>query len=276
MGFLLAAAHASAGQTAELRVPDSAIAGNPAAIATSGSGKATFYLSGPGTAVKEEVSLGQNIRLEARSLQGSGRYVAVLCSEVCHSAAFFVAPGKPDSISFLLHPSRVPTGENNAISGVALPFDAFHNLVLAPMTMTFQLGKAGSYSAPAHDGVAWFRSASGKLAGMMQVTVSAADVSANRVVQAVAADPCNLRIKGERNAKGILVETEPVRDCAGNPVSDGTIVTFTATTVDGKSTVDAPIKHGVARAEIIANGQASISAASGVVAGNQLVLGAKP
>jgi hypothetical protein len=94
-------------------------------------------------------------------------------------------------------------------------------------------------------------------------------------VQQVASDPCNLRITGQRTATGILVQTEPVYDCAGNPVPDGTIVTFTATAGDMKSTVDAPVKQDVARAQIIAPGSAVISAASGVVVGNELRLGAR-
>jgi hypothetical protein len=95
-------------------------------------------------------------------------------------------------------------------------------------------------------------------------------------VQQVASDPCNLRIKGQRTAAGILVETEPVHDCAGNSVSDGTIVTFTATDASGKSTVDAPIKQGVARAQMTASAAAVISVASGVVMGNELRVGAQP
>jgi hypothetical protein len=57
-------------------------------------------------------------------------------------------------------------------------------------------------------------------------------------------------------------------------VPDGTIVTFTATVDGEKSTVDAPIKQDVARAEIAASGPATISAASGVVMGNELRMGA--
>ena len=98
------------------------------------------------------------------------------------------------------------------------------------------------------DGIAWFRTNSGKSAGPLQVVASVNDVSARRVVQEVASDPCNLRIKGQRTAKGIVVETDPVRDCAGNPVPDGTVVTFTAKDAGETSTVDAPIKQGVARA----------------------------
>ena len=108
-----------------------------------------------------------------------------------------------------------------------------------------------------------------------QLTASINDVSARRVVQQVASDPCSLRIKGQRTPKGIIVETDPVRDCSGNPVPDGTVVTFTAKDAKDSSTVDAPIKQGVARAQITATGPVVISAASGVVMGNALHLGAQ-
>ena len=94
-------------------------------------------------------------------------------------------------------------------------------------------------------------------------------------VQQVASDPCNLRIDGKRVPTGILVQTEPVHDCAGNIVPDGTIVTFSATESNGKSTVDAPIKQGIARAQMEATGTTVVSAASGVVLGNELRIGAK-
>jgi hypothetical protein len=168
-------------------------------------------------------------------------------------------------------------GLNDVISGVALPFDQFHNLILAPATIQFQLTAKGS--APpsrdiqTHDGVAWFRTSSGKSAGALQISASLSDLVARRVVQQVASDPCNLRIKGERTSKGILVETEPVRDCSGNPVPDGTIVTFTAKDSHEVSFVDAPVKQDIARATMVAKGPVVVSAASGVATGNELRLG---
>ena len=89
----------------------------------------------------------------------------------------------------------------------------------------------------------------------------------------MASDPCNLRIRGERTTKGIVVETEPVRDCSGNPVPDGTIVTFTAKNGNETSSVDAPVKQDVARATILAKGPVVISAASGVAMGNEVRIG---
>ena len=263
----------------DIRVPNSPVAGEEASISTSGSGKATFYLFGPGTAHKADVNLGEEIDLQPNDLRRAGEYFAVICSGECHSASFYVAAAKPASLTFLVHPSRVPVAQGNAVSGVAIPFDQFRNLVLAPETINFQLtsGNASLLSRPVRtkDGIAWFRTASGKSAGAVQVVASLNDLSTRRALQQVASDPCNLRITGQRTARGILVQTDPVHDCAGNPVPDGTIVTFTATAGSEKSTVDAPIKQDVARAQIIASGPAVISAASGVVMGNELRVGAR-
>lgn len=266
-------------QSGTLRAPSSPVAGVATAIGTSGSGTASFYLIGPSISLKREVTLGQEIVLSAKELQSAGKYVAIVCDSNCQSVDFFVSPAKPNSLTFLVHPSRAPVQENDVISGVAMPLDEFHNLILEPATVAFQLTARNaavmSHSATTQGGLAYFRTNSGKTAGPLQVTASINDVSARRVVQQVASDPCSLRIKGQRTAKGIIVETEPVRDCSGNPVPDGTVVTFTAKDGKDTSTVDAPIKQGIARAQILAQGPVVISAASGVVMGNDLRLGAQ-
>ena len=64
-----------------------------------------------------------------------------------------------------------------------------------------------------------------------------------------------------------------MRDCSGNNVPDGTVVSFTKTDTSGKTTVDAPIKKGIAKAEMPVVGNARISVASGVVLGNELNVG---
>jgi hypothetical protein len=162
---------------------------------------------------------------------------------------------------------------------VAFPFDQFHNLVLTPLTVNFQLSEGNSplfsRQVKTQDGAAWFRTSSGRSAGAVLAIATVNDVSTRRAVQQVASDPCHLSIKGERTKTGLLVETEPVHDCGGNIVPDGTIVTFTANEGATRSTVDAPIKKGVARAEISGTGTAIISVASGVVMGNELRIGAK-
>ena len=264
----------------DMRVPAAVVAGTPATIATTGSGNATFYLVGPGISRKSDVVLGSEISVSFADLRNAGHYVAVLCSAECRSASFFVQAAKPARLAFLVHPSRVAVAQADALSGVALPFDRYRNLVLGPVAINFQLsaGNTSLLSRPARtvDGVAWFRTASGKAAGIVQATATLDDLSARRAIQQVASDPCNLRISGQRTPAGVLVQTEPVRDCTGNPVTDGTIVTFTATGAKGKTTVDAPVKQGVARAQIKSSGALMISAASGVVMGNEVSVGAQP
>jgi hypothetical protein len=77
----------------------------------------------------------------------------------------------------------------------------------------------------------------------------------------------------QRDSDGIVVETDPIRDCTGNPVPDGTIVTFTQNDSNGKSAVDARIKKGIARAQLPNSSGATITVASGVVLGNELHVG---
>ena len=266
-------------QDAGLRVPSDAVAGQAAWITAGGSGSATFYLSGPAISVKREVQLGGNIQIAAKELQAAGRYLAVICASTCRSAGFFVSPAEPASLSFLVHPSRAPVGLNDVISGAAIPFDQYHNLVVAPATVQLQMSAKGSAPSTRNlqtrDGVAWFRANSGKAAGPLQISATLKDLAARRVVQQVAAEPCNLKIRGQRTAKGILVETEPVRDCSGNPVPDGTIVTFTAKNGRDVSFVDAPVKQDIARATLLETGTVVVSAASGVATGNELRIGGK-
>ena len=168
---------------------------------------------------------------------------------------------------------------NDVIDGVAIPFDEFHNLVLAPATVQFQWAAKGSnatsHSVQTKDGVAWFRTNSAKTAGPLQVSATINDLTAKRVVQQVASEPCSLRIKGQPSPKGVVVETDPVHDCSGNPVPDGTIVTFTAKNGNEVSFVDAPVKQDVARATLLVKGPVVVSAASGVAMGNELRLSGK-
>ncbi len=264
----------------DFHVPDSAVAGERASISTSGSGKGIFYLVGPGVSRKSDLTLGEEVQLAPQDLRNAGDYLAIVCSGTCRSESFYVGASKPANLTFLVHPSRVPVALGDAVSGVAFPFDQYHNLVLATENIDFQLTAKGialwSRSVRTQNGVAWFRTASGKSAGPLQVVASLGDLNTLRAVQQVASDPCNLRITGQRTPKGILVQTEPVHDCAGNVVPDGTIVTFTATDAAGVGTVDAPVKQGVARAQMEAPGPTTISVASGVVMGNEIRVGAQP
>jgi hypothetical protein len=175
----------------------------------------------------------------------------------------------------------VPVARPNVISGVTFVFDQYQNLILDPTPVKFNLSVGGAGSAKSvtsREGVAWINSASAPKAGAAQFVASVDDTSVARVVQQVAADPCErsfrMHVAGH-TPQNTIVETDPIRDCSGNPVPDGTIVTFIQTDKTGKSTVDARIKKGTARAELPASDNATITVAAGVVLGNELHVGGR-
>jgi hypothetical protein len=264
----------------ELHPPAQVVAGSGFSIRNNGSGSATFYLIGPTHVLKREVKLGQDIAIDGADVETSGTYVALVCaSHACDSAPFYVAAGNPDRLSFLLHPSRVPVSAGDAISATAFVFDKFRNPVLKPVTVDFHVtpktGAPFTKTVRAERGVAWMKMSPTPKEGPVKVTASIGSAAEPRMIQQVASDACNLRIKASRTSKGVLVETDPVRDCSGNAVPDGTIVSFTAVDSKGKTTVDAPIKKGVARTELPLSGSARISVASGVVIGNEITVGGR-
>src|SRR5947209_6280947 len=265
-------------RAAELRVPQNAIAGQPLSIGTSGSGDGTLYLVGPGQVIKRSIKLGNDVQIKGEELRSAGRWIAIVRSGGNpESSVFWVKPGAAENLSFLARPSRVPVAERNAISGVAYVFDKYHNLVLQPTPVNFSLsvnGTGASHAVTSREGVAWIDAGSGPKEGAAQFVASIGNTSERRVVQQVASMPCNLRMHVSQRMKDqIVVETDPVRDCTGNAVPDGTIVTFTETEKNGRSTVDARIKKGIAKAVLPASGNATISVASGIVLGNELHVG---
>jgi hypothetical protein len=256
---------------ASLRVPDSVQAGQELSIPTSGSGEATLYLFGPSHVAKRTVKLGTPVILAGDELVSAGRYVVVLDKE---SSTFFVTAGPVSIVAFIARPSRVPASTKDVVSGTVFLFDRNQNLVLSPQPVSFSLAVPGApdvrRTETSKGGVAWTRLDSSRKAGAAQF-VASAGASVRRVVEEVASDPCNIRMHAERAKSGaIAVQTDPIRDCAGNPVPDGTIVTFTSVDEGGRSTVDARIKRGIAQAELPASRQATISVAAGVVIGNEI------
>lgn len=258
------------GFAGELNVPATVTAGAGLSLPTSGSGDATLYLVGPGTAIKRKVQLGGNVQLTVDDLQNAGRYIVALDG---NSASFYVTAAPVHSIAFLARPSRVPADTPNVITGTAFLFDRYQNLVLQPQPVKFDLevnGQTETRTETLKDGVAYTKLNSSKKEGPAQFVASSGNASVRRVVQEVASDPCNIRMTAQRDQRGILVRTDPIRDCAGNPVPDGTIVTFTSTDSQGKNTVDARINRGIAQAQLPASNDATISVASGVVVGNEI------
>jgi hypothetical protein len=263
---------------AELRIPQNPVAGQAFSIGTSGSGDGTFYLIGPGTSLKRKVRLGEDVQVKGEEIRNAGRWVAIVRgSGGPQSQVFFVKPDKPATINFSARPSRVPVARPDSVSGVAFLFDKYHNFILDPTPVKFSLSVAGtttSHNVSSKEGVAYINSPSAAKAGAAQFIASVDDVSVNRVVEQVASDPCNLRMHVVGHEKDqIIVQTDPIRDCTGNAVPDGTIVTFTETDSTGRSVVDARIKKGIARAQLPASSKATIAVAAGVILGNELHVG---
>ena len=260
-----------------LQLPQAVTAGAGLSIPTQGSGSATLYVYGPGTALKKDIKLGSPVQIDGDQVRVAGRYIVVIKGSENASGSFYVTPAKVENLAFLARPSRVPTARPDAITGSAYLLDSFDNLVLQPAPVKFDIsvdgGSAATKTEQSKNGIAWVQLASGKKAGAADFVASAGDgsVKVQRVVEQTAAEPCNIQMSAKPDPNGgILVSTTPIRDCSGNPVPDGTIVTFTMNDATGKSTVDARIKKGIAEATLPPSKQGVITVASGVVLGNEV------
>jgi hypothetical protein len=259
----------------DLRVPQKAVVNTAVAVGTQGEGSGTLYLIGPALCFKHAVRLGETVQLTPEDVRTAGVYTAILRSDGnVVSRSFVVSPGPVERMSFLAQPSRVPANARDVITGTVFVLDRRDNLVLAPVPVDFTLTAEDSpiihRTVDAHEGVAWTRMDSSRRSGNAQFTATSGEASVKRIVQQVAAEPCNLRFHARPAKAAILVETDPVRDCAGNAVPDGMIVTFTDLDPLGKSTVDAVVKKGIAQALLPAARRATISVAAGVVVGNEI------
>ena len=268
-------------RSSRLQSPSKVTAGQSFTIATSGSGSATLYLLGPSHVAKRSIRLGDNVTVPGSDVSVSGLYQAVACvSSDCSGVPFMVAPSTAARLGFLVHPSRAPVSTSNVINATVFVFDDFNNTVLAPTNVNLRFSPPGSASydrnAATHRGIAWLEIGSTPKQGPFQIVASSGSIAEPRVVQQVASEACGLRINGAQNGRFVRVQTAPVRDCSGNPLSDGTVVTFTKVDNAGRSTVDAPIKKGVASAQFELSGPARISVACGVVLGNEVAVGGRP
>lgn len=260
----------------DLQFPKSVEAGSEFSVPTSGSGKATLYVIGPSQVLRKPVQLGQKIAFDRGDLSNAGHYTAFLVGSSSPEAVDFdvIPSSQPATLSFLAKPSRLPVDLQNGISGVVYVFDTFRNLIVQPTPVSFQLSGTSSAAetrkAETHNGVAWVRINSAAHSGTAQFDASVEGITAKRVIEQVPGEPCNLRMNARPLGDRIALETEPVRDCSGNPVPDGTIVTFIEKYNGSEATVDAPLKRGVAKTDLPAYNGAVISVAAGVVMGNEI------
>jgi len=280
-GLILAAVPLALAQTGGLRLPKTVEAGSAFSIQSSGSGTAFLYIVGPGQVLRRDVQLGETTFFAPGDLRNAGRYLAVLVggSSTENGAFDVTAAHQPMVLSFLAKPSRLPVDLHDGISGVVYAFDAFQNLVLVPTQVSFQLtsvtGAEQMRTALTRNGVAWTKMNSAAQEGVAKFVARVGDATSTRVIQQVPGNPCHLRMSARPLGQRLAVETEPVRDCNGNALPDGTIVTFTETYSEGESTVDVPLKRGVARTDMPAYSGAKVSVATGVFIGNEIRLGKK-
>jgi hypothetical protein len=269
-----AAAATIAAAQGGVTAPDKIAAGAAFSIGTSGSGQGTLYIVGPEQVIKRSVQLGSSVPVEPGTLYSAGHYSIFVSGG--GTAELDVLPAdKPAEISFLARPSRLPVGVRDGVTGAAYIFDSYRNLVVAPTPISFQLalpnGSSQSRTATAKNGAAWIAMDSSAKEGRAHFIAKAGDVTATRIIAEVPGDPCTLRMSAKPSgSQKISLETEPVKDCSGNAVPDGTVVTFTETFNGTTSTVDVPLKRGVAKVEMPAYSGANISVASGVMLGNQI------
>jgi hypothetical protein len=275
-GLALAAMPLALAQSGGLRLPKTLEAGSALSIQSSGTGTAVLYIVGHEQVLKRKVQLGETTFFAPGDIHNAGHYLAVLVGgSSTESSAFDVtAAHHPRALSFLAKPSRLPVDLPDGISGVVYVFDAFQNLVLATIPVSFQLsGAAGAVQTRTvltHNGVAWAKMNSAAKEGTAQFVARAGDAMSTRVIQQVPGSPCRLRMSARPSGERLALETEPVCDCRGNSIPDGTIVSFTETYEGGESTVDVPLKGGVARTDMPAYSGAKISVATGVFIGNEI------
>lgn len=275
-GLLLAVIHAAHAQGDALKLPKSIEAGSEFAIENAGGGEATLYIVGPSQVMKRNLKAGEAAHFPAKSLYNAGHYVVILAqASGTKTGSFDVTPASaPDKLSFLANPSRLPIGVRRGISGAAYVFDAYGNLMTAPKQVAFELsspsGAVQKDFVITNFGRAWTQMDSTSQQGPSKFVARVGDVTSERIIRQVPGDPCTLKMTAQQTGQQLALQTEPVRDCSGNAVPDGTIITFTETYVGGQSTVDVPLKRDIAEVKMPIHSGARFSVASGVVLGNQI------
>jgi hypothetical protein len=271
-----AVSSAALAQTSAITAPDRVTAGSTFSIQTTGTGNATLYFIGLSQVLKRDIRLGEPVNFPTDTLNNAGHYLIVIeGASSTENSAFDVVPAdRPAAMSFLAKPSRLPVGMQDGITGAVYIFDAYQNLITQPRPVSFELsttqGAVQASKVMSHYGAAWIAMNSSAKQGTAKLVAHADGVSNTRIIEQVPGDPCSLRFSARQSGQKLVLETDPVRDCSGNSVSDGTIVTFTETYNGSQSTVDVPIKRGIARVEMPTYNGAKISVASGVVMGNEV------
>ncbi len=275
-GMALATIQIASAQSGSMSLPATVEAGSAFSIQSTGSGKAVLYIVGPGHALQRDVEPGQATYFPAGSLYNAGHYLAILvgASSTDHGSFNVVPAKRPADVAFFAKPSRLPVARHNGISGTVYVFDAYRNLITAATPVSFELsnpsGPVQKRTVVTQNGVASTEMDSTDKEGIAKFLAQVDGVSSTRVIEQVPGDPCGLKMTAQQSGRQLELKTDPVRDCSGNAVPDGTIVTFIENYNNTQTTVDVPLKRGIAQVEMPANNGAKISVASGVVLGNEI------
>ncbi|MGD0910794.1 MAG: hypothetical protein ABR928_02805 [Terracidiphilus sp.] len=265
-------------QAGEIQAPQSIEAGGGFSIQTTGNGKATLYIVGPNQVLRRDVERGQTTSFAPGLLHNAGHYLVILRSDnsIDKSELDVTAARTPSELSFLAKPSRLPVGIHDGITGAVYVFDAYKNLITSPAPVSFELstpsGATQARTVATHDGAAFTAMDSTQEQGADKFVARVGAVTSTRIVGQVPGDPCGIKMTATPSGQHVQLATEPLRDCSGNAIPDGMIVTFTETYQNAQTTVDVPLKKGIAQISMPAHNGAVLSAASGVVMGNQIRL----
>lgn len=274
--LFLAVLQSAFADSGEMSLPRTVVAGSAFSVQTAGSGRGALYIVGPGQVLRRDVQFGEPLQIAAGVLDNAGHYLAVLVGGSSpETEELDVLPADhPAVLSFLARPSRLPINLHDGISGAVYVYDVYHNLITAPATVSFDLsgasGTAQSRTVQTRNGAAWTQMSSSSKEGIADFVATAGGISSKRIIQQVPGDPCSLHMTAQKAGNEIELATDPLRDCSGNPVPDGTIVTFTESYRGTQTTVDVPLKRGIAQAAVPAYPGATISVATGVVMGNEI------
>lgn len=276
-GLALGASALAAGASAQrIDVPSAVTAGAAFTVSWSGGGKGTLYIVGPAQVLQRDVQSGASATIARGELHNAGHYLVVFSDgSNTQTGSFDVLPAAaPASLGFLAKPSRLPVNVHNGISGAVYVFDTYRNLITTPMPATLELtgaeGATLTRTVTTNRGLAWTSIDSAAKESAARFTARVGGVSSTRIINQVPGDPCSISISATPKGSRLEVQTAPVRDCSGNMIPDGTIVTFIETSGGIQTTVDVPLKQGVASVSMPAVRGVKISAASGVVAGNEI------
>ena len=147
------------------------------------------------------------------------------------NGAFDVTRWQPTGdLSFLAKPSRLPVNLHDGISGVVYVFDTFQNLVTAAYAgfiPTFRRCRRSANADRDHAQRRGLDQAGFRIQGRRGQFVARVEAYPHtRMIQQVPGDPCKLKMNARPAGQRLQLETDPVRDCSGNAVPDGTIVPY--------------------------------------------------